>query len=130
MNSLDDFPEEILVHIISYLDVEPLSKTKIRHEPHAECFRTIDRPLAHLSTCSRQLRRVILPLLFRHARLNLTYAFQRIQISFLEKQLGEFERRVRGLDYEESKPDPDDYLVALVVEQIVSRFVLTLLDHG
>jgi len=127
MATLDDLPEEILAQIASYLDTEPLSTTRLRYEPHPEGFRQKERPLLHLSSCSQQMRRVVLPTLFRHTRLNFTYPFQRIQISLIERQLCEFERRMQGLDFYggDVKPDLDEYFVDSILEQIVgSRTIL------
>jgi len=121
MATLDDLPEEILTQIVSYLDTIPPSTTKIRYEPHADGFRQTERPLVHFSSCSKQIRRVVLPVLFRHTRLNFTYPFQRIQISLIERQLCEFERRMQGLDFYggDVKPDLDDYFIDIILEQIV-----------
>lgn len=65
-------PEEVLVHIISFLDVDPPSKQRLRLEPTENIFDSNVCPLKHLSTTSRQLRRLTVPVLFKHVRLDFT----------------------------------------------------------
>jgi len=68
--SLQDLPEEIIAQIISYLDAAPRSVTHIRHEPKYTLFDSPQRPYKDLSSTCKTLRRIALPLLFRHAKIN------------------------------------------------------------
>ena len=72
MAILSDLPEEIIVHVISYLDTEASSQTRARYEPTSTIFDAADAPLKQLSCASLKLRRLILPILFKHARIDLT----------------------------------------------------------
>ncbi|KAI7548402.1 hypothetical protein KC331_g4427 [Hortaea werneckii] len=64
-------PEELILHILQYLDSLPPSELKIRHEPSLTLTESGDTPYKAVSCVSRSLRRLTLPLLFRHSRLRL-----------------------------------------------------------
>lgn len=70
---MDDkmLPVELLFEIFAYLDSKPPSYTKIRQEPALNSFRSDIAPLKHVSLVSRRWRRIVLPLLFEHARLRI-----------------------------------------------------------
>ncbi|KAK3066115.1 hypothetical protein LTR53_017664, partial [Teratosphaeriaceae sp. CCFEE 6253] len=68
---VERLPEELLLHILTYLENDPPSQTNLREEPSLELFRSHQQPLKHVSTVSKQWRRLGLPLLFKHARLRL-----------------------------------------------------------
>ncbi|TKA59970.1 hypothetical protein B0A55_13507, partial [Friedmanniomyces simplex] len=64
-------PEEILLHILTYLDNEPPSLLNLREEPSLQLLSSDVQPLKHTASVSRQWRRLVLPLLFKYARLHL-----------------------------------------------------------
>ena len=79
MACIEALPLELLTQIVSYLDTPPPSQTRIRCEPRLKLFRTPGQPIKSLAECSKDLRRLLLPSLFKHARLNLTKAFSTIE---------------------------------------------------
>lgn len=89
--SLQDLPEEIIVQIISYLDAPPRSVTHIKHEPKSTLFDSPQHPFKDLSRTCKTLRRITLPLLFRHARITVDLTMHR-EPADLDKAL------VAGLD--------------------------------
>lgn len=65
---MDRLPEELLEHIISYLDTPPPSQTQNPQEPSvASLFSTVC-PLKSLMTVSRQWRRLVEPVLFKYLK--------------------------------------------------------------
>jgi len=78
MASIEALPLELITQIISYLDTPPPSQTRIRREPRRKLFDNHTQPIKSLAVCSKQLRRLILPSLFKHARLDLSKALSTI----------------------------------------------------
>ncbi len=70
-SSIALLPEEVLLQIFTYLDREPPSLRNLREEPSIQLFSSDIRPLKHSSCVSTTWRRVVLPLLFKVARLRL-----------------------------------------------------------
>lgn len=66
---LNTLPEELLVHVISFLSPPAPSSLKIRHEPNLQLACSDYTPLKNLSLVSKQWRRLVLPALFRFSRL-------------------------------------------------------------
>ena len=64
-------PVELLVHIFEYLDSAPASAQKTRHEPSPHLPRSTEHYLKDISCVSRRWRRIVLPLLFKHACLRM-----------------------------------------------------------
>ncbi|KAI4121953.1 MAG: hypothetical protein LQ347_006682 [Umbilicaria vellea] len=64
-------PQELLDHIISYLDVEPPSLQTLRREPSITLTESDAQPLKNLSRTSRSLRRLTIVTLFKFARIRL-----------------------------------------------------------
>ena len=69
--NIDKLPEELLLHVFNYLESTPPSEVKIRHEPSLELTRSSKTTLKDVSTISKRWRRIVLPLLFKHARLRI-----------------------------------------------------------
>lgn len=65
-----DLPSELLDFILDALDCQPLSKTSFIELPASAWISSEAHDLKNVSFTSRRLRRVTLPRLFRHARLN------------------------------------------------------------
>ncbi|KAK0927064.1 hypothetical protein LTR91_005121 [Friedmanniomyces endolithicus] len=70
-SSIALLPEEVLLQIFTYLDSEPPSLRNLREEPSIPLFSSDIRPLKDIASVSTQWRRVVLPLLFKYARLRL-----------------------------------------------------------
>jgi len=68
--SLQYLPEEVIAQIVSYLDEPPISVTHIRHEPTPALFTSPEHPLKIISLTCKTIRRIALPLLFRHIIFN------------------------------------------------------------
>jgi hypothetical protein len=68
MNSL---PNELLIQVASYLDIDPPSATKFAHEPSTQLTVSDITPLKALSQVSWRWRKITLPILFRCTRLSL-----------------------------------------------------------
>lgn len=68
---MDSLPNELLIHIASYLDTEPPSITKFAHEPSSELTCSDFTPLKFLSCVSWRWRKIVLPILFRYSRISL-----------------------------------------------------------
>ncbi|KAH9831306.1 F-box-like [Teratosphaeria destructans] len=68
---IQQLPEELLAHILQYLDVTPSSITKARQEPSLLLTVSGDLTLKHISRVSKLFRRLTLPILFKHTRLRL-----------------------------------------------------------
>jgi hypothetical protein len=73
-------PNELLIHIASYLDIPPPSVTKFAHEPSLYLTCAGDTPLKNLSYVSRRWRKVVLPILFRYSRIPLEESPQWVHI--------------------------------------------------
>ncbi|KAK5136552.1 hypothetical protein LTR08_002896 [Meristemomyces frigidus] len=72
--SIESLPEEILLDIFTYLDSAPPSELKVRQEPSQQLTVCNQHAFKDVSRVSKQWRRLILPLLFRHTRLLLDRA--------------------------------------------------------
>lgn len=68
---MESLPNELLIHIASHLDGPPPSITKFAHEPSMKLTRSIEAPLKSLSQVSWRWRKIVLPILFRYARIEL-----------------------------------------------------------
>lgn len=68
---IERLPEELLIHLLNYLDAVPPSETKIREEPSLKLTTSDLCSLKNASLVSKQWRRLVLPSLFRHTRLRL-----------------------------------------------------------
>lgn len=68
---LNDLPEELLLAILGFLDVQPPSIVYERDEPSLESLESETKPLKNLSTVSNKWRRLVLPLLFKYVRLRI-----------------------------------------------------------
>ncbi|KAI9874792.1 MAG: hypothetical protein M1830_009284 [Pleopsidium flavum] len=65
---LEDLPNELLDHIISFLNTEPPSVRKIKDEPSLDLTVSKTKDLKHLSLTSQIIRKLLLPRLFRCSR--------------------------------------------------------------
>lgn len=64
---MDALPDELKLHIISYLDCAPLSDRRFFDEPNPRALNSLrDQPLKALSLVSRRWHRIIKPLLFHY----------------------------------------------------------------
>ncbi|KAK1071797.1 hypothetical protein LTR12_008568 [Friedmanniomyces endolithicus] len=70
-SSIALLPEELLIQIFTYLDSEPPSLRNLREEPSLQLLYSDIRPLKHSSCVTKTWRRVVLPLLYKYARLRL-----------------------------------------------------------
>lgn len=68
----DDLPEELLELILSFLTTEPPSVRKVFEEPSLDLPCSDDAPLKRLSLVSKQLRRIVFPLLLEYSRVALS----------------------------------------------------------
>ncbi|KAM0720340.1 hypothetical protein Q7P37_004476 [Cladosporium fusiforme] len=71
MAALDALPEELQLLILEYLDTPSPSSQKLRQEPSLALTSSDDRTLKNLSVASKGWRRLVLPPLFKCARLRL-----------------------------------------------------------
>ena len=67
--AIDSLPEELLLHIFELLDSPPPSIVKARWEPSLELTSSLEHVLKDISRVSKRWRRIVLPLLFKNARL-------------------------------------------------------------
>ncbi|KAK3686901.1 hypothetical protein LTR37_019343 [Vermiconidia calcicola] len=67
MSRIDSLPEELQLQIFQQLDSLPPSELKARQEPSLQVIRSAQHPLKDLSRVSKRWRRIVLPLLFKHA---------------------------------------------------------------
>lgn len=67
-------PEELLCHILEYLDRNPPSLESQSEVPCIESLFASDITLKNLSCVSRAWRRLVIPVLFKHTRIKLTDA--------------------------------------------------------
>lgn len=70
-SSLYALPTELLIQIASHLDVDAPSVSKFAYEPTKELASSENTPLKDLSRVSWRLRKVVIPILFKYARLPL-----------------------------------------------------------
>ncbi|KAK8232242.1 hypothetical protein HDK77DRAFT_264726 [Phyllosticta capitalensis] len=95
---MDALPDELRLHIISYLDCDPPSTTRFFDEPSQLFTCSESRNFKSLSLVSRAWRRVVIPFLFRHARILLgppplpcrTSTINRHWLRDLEPEVSEF----------------------------------------
>lgn len=66
--TIEMLPNELLSNIFGFLDSPKPSTSALRDEPHFTLTQTGDVDLKAISVVSKRWRRLILPLLFRHAR--------------------------------------------------------------
>ena len=66
---IDRLPEELLLHVLSYLDSLPPSETKQSYEPDLQTTKSHATDLKAASLVSRRWRRIILPTLFTKSQL-------------------------------------------------------------
>ncbi len=69
--SCNSLPNELLLHIFSYLDGPRPSASALLDEPHIDLTKSNDAPLKKASLVARKWRQIILPLLFKHAQFTL-----------------------------------------------------------
>jgi hypothetical protein len=68
-SALERLPNELLDQIISYLDIEPPSRTGIYQEPDQNITSSQNKCLKHLSQSCARLANLVRPILFAHARM-------------------------------------------------------------
>ncbi|KAK4539771.1 hypothetical protein LTR36_010359 [Oleoguttula mirabilis] len=68
---IERLPEELLIHILTYLDTPPPSERKLRQEPSLRLTVSDEHAFKDVSCVSKRWRRLVLPLLFKHTRLRL-----------------------------------------------------------
>ncbi|CAG7917544.1 unnamed protein product [Penicillium olsonii] len=68
---LESLPNELLDQIIAYLSTEPASVGQLHHAPSLELTRSPTKDLKQLALCSSRFLRLVRPLLFSHAYLDL-----------------------------------------------------------
>ncbi|OCK80480.1 hypothetical protein K432DRAFT_328158 [Lepidopterella palustris CBS 459.81] len=68
---MESLPNELLIQIASFLDRDAPSVIKIFHEPSTDLTISEDQPLKALSRVSWRWRKIVIPILFRFARLEL-----------------------------------------------------------
>lgn len=71
MTDLNSLPEELQLLILEFLDSSPPSSTRLRQEPSLTLTDNEDRTLKRISLVSKRWRRLVLPTLFKYARLRL-----------------------------------------------------------
>jgi len=71
MTHLNSLPEELQLLILEFLDSPPPSSTKLRQEPSLTLPDNEDQTLKRISLVSKRWRRLVLPTLFKYARLRL-----------------------------------------------------------
>jgi len=64
-------PEELIIHVLEYLDTRPPSETHIRREPSLSLTACEKAVYKDVCCVSKAWRRIALPLLFKHVRLRL-----------------------------------------------------------
>ncbi|KAF2087921.1 hypothetical protein K490DRAFT_65202 [Saccharata proteae CBS 121410] len=68
---MDSLPDELRLHILSYLDTGPPSESKVYAEPSLDLTCSPDRPFKAVSRVSCRWRRLVEPMLFRNVRVRL-----------------------------------------------------------
>ena len=71
MANLNTLPEELQLLILEFLDSPPPSSGRLRQEPCLALTDSEDRTLKSISLVSKRWRRLVLPTLFKYARLRL-----------------------------------------------------------
>lgn len=71
ISNIGRLPDELSIEIVRLLDAKPPSQLKIIDEPSVELTCSTSRPLKALSCVSRKWRQLVLPVLFKYARLTL-----------------------------------------------------------
>lgn len=71
MTNLNSLPEELQLLILEFLNSPPPSSSRLRQEPSLTLTDNEDRTLKHISLVSKRWRRLVLPTLFKYARLRL-----------------------------------------------------------
>jgi hypothetical protein len=71
MASLDSLPEELQLLVLEFIDTPPPSSGRLRHEPCLTLTDSEDQTLKCISLVSKRWRRLVLPTLFKYARLRL-----------------------------------------------------------
>ncbi|GAB7322045.1 hypothetical protein MBLNU13_g03093t1 [Cladosporium sp. NU13] len=71
MTDLSSLPEELQLLILDFLDSPPPSATRLRQEPSLALTDNEDQTLKRISLVSKRWRRLVLPTLFKYARLRL-----------------------------------------------------------
>ena len=71
MDNFDGLPEELQLLILGFLDTTPPSSSRLRQEPSLALTDNKNRTLKRLSLVSKRWRRLVLPTLFKYARLRL-----------------------------------------------------------
>lgn len=69
--ALDSLPEELQFHILQHLDAPPPSSQRLRQEPSLGLTSSDEVTLKSISVISKRWRRLVLPILFKHARFRL-----------------------------------------------------------
>lgn len=64
-------PEELLLHVLAYLDNPSPSEVNLRQEPSLGLTKSNHQDYKNIACVSRKLRRLTLPLLFRHTQVRL-----------------------------------------------------------
>ncbi|KAK5124602.1 hypothetical protein LTR85_001315 [Meristemomyces frigidus] len=68
---IERLPEELLLHILTFLDTPPPSELKLGQEPTLRLTASDEQTYKAISSISKRWRRLVLPLLFKHTRLRL-----------------------------------------------------------
>ena len=71
MTDLNSLPEELQLLILEILDSPAPSSTRLRQEPSLALTDNEDRTLKHISLVSKRWRRLVLPTLFKYAKIRL-----------------------------------------------------------
>jgi len=70
--SIYDLPEEILISIVSFIEVDPPSIVHASEVPSEALWQTLERPsLKNLSLVCRDWRRIAFPILFKYVKIDL-----------------------------------------------------------
>ena len=70
--NMDALPEELQLYIFEFLESRPPSELKSRQEPNLTLTASPQHPLKDISRVSKRWRRIVLPLLFKHACLRIS----------------------------------------------------------
>lgn len=68
---MESLPEELHLRILEHLDSVPPSELRARQEPSLKLILSDSHPLKNVSLLSKHWRRIVLPLLFRYACLQI-----------------------------------------------------------
>ena len=78
MKSLKDLPVELVELVIDLLDAESPSSRSLLQEPSSQINRSAIQPLKFLSVTCRSLRKLTLPILFKHMVLNIHVQYDKL----------------------------------------------------